>query len=130
LAGAGSAAGPALDEFPVSFTLTSATCPLLPSGTTIEGSGTEKSITNVRTDRNGRTTIMNTTHAFGTATDQAGNSYVFNYSNSFSVSNTGPTDPVASAGASASPAPPIVPAASHAATCRRRLVVTAGPPCP
>ena len=94
LAGAGSAAGPQIDEFPVSFTLTSATCPLLPSGTTVEGSGTEKSITNVRTDRNGATTVMNTTHAFGTATDQAGNSYVFNYSNSFSVSNTGPTDPV------------------------------------
>ena len=90
-----SAAGPpTFDEFPVSFVLTSATCPNLPPGTTVEGTGSGKSITSTRTDRNGVTTVMNTTHSFGTATDQAGNRYVFNYSNSFSVSNTGQTDPV------------------------------------
>jgi hypothetical protein len=88
------AAGVTVDEFPVSFVLTSATCPNLPTGTTVVGTGSEKSITNVLTDRNGATTVMNTSHAQGTATDQAGNTYVFNYSNSFSVSNTGPTDPV------------------------------------
>ena len=88
---AGTAAGGAtVDEFPVSFVLSSATCPNLPPGTTVEGTGTEKSITNTRTDANGVTTIINTTHAFGTATDQAGNGYVFNYSNSFNVSDTGP----------------------------------------
>jgi hypothetical protein len=87
-------AGATVDEFPVGFVLTSETCPNLPPGTTVEGTGSEKSITNTRTDRNGVTTVINTTHAFGTATDQAGNSYVFNYANSFNVSNTGPTDPV------------------------------------
>ena len=91
-------AGSTVDEFPVSFVLSSATCPNLPPGTTVEGTGSEKSITNVRTDRNGVTTVMNTTHSFGKATDQAGNQYVFNYSNSFSVSNTGPTDPVFTGG--------------------------------
>ena len=39
---------------------------------------------------------MNTTHIEGTATDQAGNTYRFNYSNHYRVSNTGPTDPVLS----------------------------------
>ena len=33
---------------------------------------------------------MNTTHAKGTATDQAGNTYSFNYSNHYRISNTGP----------------------------------------
>ena len=31
---------------------------------------------------------MNATHTHGTSTDQAGNVYVFNYSNTFRVSNT------------------------------------------
>jgi hypothetical protein len=35
---------------------------------------------------------MNATHAHGTATDQDGNVYVFDYSNEFRVSNT-TTDP-------------------------------------
>jgi hypothetical protein len=82
------AAGATIDTFPVSFTVTSAQCQYLPAGTTITGSGTEKSITTMRTDANGITTIENTTHANGTATDSAGNTYVFNYSNSFRVSNT------------------------------------------
>lgn len=73
---------------PVSFTITSDTCSHLPDGTTIEGSGTETSITTTRTDANGVTTMVNATHANGTATDQAGNVYVFNYSNEFRVSNT------------------------------------------
>ena len=33
---------------------------------------------------------MNTSHASGTATDQAGNTYVWNYANHFSVSDSGP----------------------------------------
>jgi len=36
----------------------------------------------------GMTTIENSTRANGTATDNLGNTYVFNYSNSFRVSNT------------------------------------------
>jgi hypothetical protein len=80
--------GATIDTFPVSFVISSSTCPNLPSGTTIEGTGTETSITTTRTDAQGITTIRNTTHAHGTATDQAGNSYVFDYSNEFRVSNT------------------------------------------
>jgi hypothetical protein len=80
--------GATIDEFPVTFTMSSATCPNLPAGTTIEGAGTEKSITTTRTDEDGITTIQNASHATGTATDQAGNTYVFNYENNFRISNS------------------------------------------
>ena len=94
LASVAIAAPPAVDEFPVTFTLKSVdlggTCPNLPSGTTIVGTGTEKSITTETTRRDGVTTVMNTSVAHGTATDQAGNTYVFNYANHFSVSDSGP----------------------------------------
>ena len=77
------AAGATIDTFPVSFTVTAAQCHYLPAGTTLNGSGTEKSITTTRVDRNGVVTIENSSHATGTATDQDGNTYVFNYSNEF-----------------------------------------------
>lgn len=80
--------GATVDTFPVSFVLSSAACSNLPGGTTINGSGTETSITTIRTDRSGVTMVVNATHARGTATDQAGNAYVFNYSNEFRVSDT------------------------------------------
>jgi len=82
------AAAPTVDISTVKFQITSAKCGYLPANTTINGSGTQKSITNMRTDASGITTIENTTHAYGTATDNHGNTYVFNYSNSFRVSNT------------------------------------------
>jgi hypothetical protein len=81
-------ASPLIETFPVSFTLSSATCSNLPSGTTISGSGVEKSITIERTNASGVTTVINATHAHGTSTDQDGNVYVFDYSNQFRVSNT------------------------------------------
>jgi hypothetical protein len=68
--------------------LTSDTCPYLPNGTSITWSGTGTSITTSRTAADGVTTIRNTTHAHGFATDQDGNTYAFNYSNEFRVSNT------------------------------------------
>jgi hypothetical protein len=80
--------GATIETSSVSFTITSAKCSNLPAGTTITGSGTQKSITTMRTDASGITTIGNSTHAHGTATDNRGNTYVFNYSNSFRVSNT------------------------------------------
>jgi hypothetical protein len=80
--------GAAIEEFPVSFVITSAACPNLPSGTTIEGAGTMKSITTTRTDKDGITTIHNASHAHGTATDQDNNTYVFNYENNFRISNS------------------------------------------
>jgi hypothetical protein len=84
--------GATVATVPVSFVLSSQSCSTLSTGTTISGSGTETSITTSRTDREGVTTIVNSTHAHGTATDQGGNVYVFNYSNSFRASNT-PAEP-------------------------------------
>jgi hypothetical protein len=75
--------GPAVETFPVSFALTSATCSNLPGETKLVGSGTGKSITTTRTDGDGVVTVINSTHSHGTATDQDGNTYVFNYSNEF-----------------------------------------------
>jgi hypothetical protein len=82
------AGGATIETSTVTFTLTSSACGNLPAGTTVTGTGTETSITLMRTDASGITTIQNTTHAQGTATDNSGNTYVFNYSNSFRVSNT------------------------------------------
>jgi hypothetical protein len=77
-----------VDVFPVSFTMSSDTCSNLPPGTTVDGSGTGKSITTVTTDHSGVTTVANVTVDIGTATDQAHNHYVFFYFNQFKVSNT------------------------------------------
>jgi hypothetical protein len=91
--GSALAAPPTVTEDTVEFVLSAATCPNLPSGTVITGTGTSKTIESLTTDANGVTTLMNTTHAQGTATDQDGNTYRFNYSNHYRISNTGPTDP-------------------------------------
>jgi hypothetical protein len=81
--------GAKIEIIPVTFApLSSETCSNLAEGTSITWSGTEKSITRTRTDRNGVTAIGNTTHAHGFARDQDGNLYAFNYSNEFRVSNT------------------------------------------
>ena len=81
--------GAPVETIPMSFaTLNSETCPYLPDGTSITWSGTGTSVTRSRTDANGITTIGNTTHANGVATDQDGNAYAFHYSNVFRISNT------------------------------------------
>lgn len=80
-------AGATKETTPVSFSLSSAACPNLPPGTTVNGSGPETSIT-INQVRGGVTTTINTTHANGQAIDQDGNRYVFNYSNHFRASNT------------------------------------------
>jgi hypothetical protein len=82
------AAAATIETVPANFTLTSATCPFLPPDTTLTGIGTGTSITNVKTDRNGVTTVTNTTTSHGTATDQVGNVYQFQYSNHFQLTNT------------------------------------------
>ena len=79
--------GATSDTFPVRFTVTSHDCQYLPANTTVTGSGMETSITVVRTDASGATTITNSTHATGTATDGQ-NTYGWNYSNAFRVTNT------------------------------------------
>jgi hypothetical protein len=73
---------------PRDFELSWETCPNLPTGTTLNGSGIESSITIERTNASGVTTIINVTHTHGTSIDQDGNVYVFDYSNEFRVSNT------------------------------------------
>jgi hypothetical protein len=90
LPGGASAAGieTTVETVPGDFVLSSGTCPNLPTGTTITGSGAGKSITTTRTRRDGLTTVSNFTQIRGSATDQAGNDYRFVYLNSFSVTNT------------------------------------------
>jgi hypothetical protein len=68
--------------------LSNATCPLVPAGTTISWTGPETASTIVRTDASGVTTLSVVSHASGTATDNHGNSYAFDYSNAFRVSNS------------------------------------------
>jgi hypothetical protein len=82
------AGGASIDTFPVSFVLTSAGCSNLPPGTTVAGSGTETSITSTKDNGDGTVTLINATHAKGTATDQSGNTYVFQYSNEFRATNS------------------------------------------
>jgi hypothetical protein len=68
--------------------LSNATCSLVPAGTTISWTGPETASTIVRTDASGVTTISVVAHASGTATDNHANSYAFDYSNAFRVSNS------------------------------------------
>ena len=80
--------GATIEESPVSIVISSDSCSNLPDGTTIQGTGTLRSITTTKTNADGITTVRNTSHARGTATDQDGNTYVFLYSNEFRVSNS------------------------------------------
>jgi hypothetical protein len=78
-----------IETIPMTFApLNSDTCQFLPDGTELSWSGTGTSITRTSTDASGITTVRNVTHANGVATDQDGNSYRFNYANSFSFSNS------------------------------------------
>jgi hypothetical protein len=83
------ASGPArVETSQVTFVLSSSTCSRLPAGSTIRGSGMQRSVTTERVDARGITTIVNSTNAQGTATDQAGNRYAFHYTNQFRLENT------------------------------------------
>lgn len=89
---AGNGHGAAVEQgTPVSFVLSSDHCSNLPAGTTINGSGTQTSITTTNTNR-GVTTVINTTHSNGNATDQLGNTYVWDYANHYSIDNSGAPD--------------------------------------
>lgn len=76
-----------VEAVPGDFVLSSDTCPNLPAGTTLTGSGTGTSFTRTHT-RRGITTISNLTRITGSATDQDNNRYRFLYLNTFRVSNT------------------------------------------
>jgi hypothetical protein len=78
---------PVVERSSASFVLTSASCPKLPASTTINGSGTQISITTRGTDRSGVKTVRNTTITNGTATDKK-NTYVFHYANEYHIANT------------------------------------------
>jgi hypothetical protein len=80
--------GAEISTSPVSWTILGATCDDLDSGAVINGEGTLKSVTTVRTNHDGTTTVVNSTHAFGIATDEDGNVYMWSYSNQFRISNT------------------------------------------
>ena len=73
----------------VSFRLTSKTCPRLPAGTTVKGIGRQSAVTKTTTDpATGIVTVVNYTKSVGTATDNKGGSYLFDYRNSFHVQNS------------------------------------------
>jgi hypothetical protein len=73
----------------VKFEMSSDACPSLAAGTTIKGSGRQRSVTTTSTDPNGITTVVNYTKALGKATNlKTGKRYRFDYRNSFTVSNT------------------------------------------
>jgi len=73
----------------VKFEISSDTCPRLTAGTTIKGSGRQRSVTTMSTDPNGNTTVVNYTKALGKAIDlKNGKRYRFDYRNSFAISNT------------------------------------------
>jgi hypothetical protein len=80
-----------VEKVPGDWTMSSTQCPNLPAGTTLTGTGTGTSITKVRTDSSGTTSVYNLTVTPGRATDQAGNEYHFLYRNSFLVSKA-PSD--------------------------------------
>jgi hypothetical protein len=68
--------------------LSHATCQFVPAGTTISWTGPERASTIVRTDASGVTTVSVVSHASGKATDNHGNTFAFDYSNAFRVSNS------------------------------------------
>ncbi|HWT22609.1 MAG TPA: hypothetical protein VN213_03805 [Solirubrobacteraceae bacterium] len=88
--GAVAAAAPAqVERGEVEFVIEPGQCSKLPAGTTVEGSGRNKSVTRTTTDpATGVQTIVNYTRAWGTAEDDDGNRYRFDYRNSFHVVNS------------------------------------------
>jgi hypothetical protein len=71
------AAGPS--SFPVAFTITSAQCSSVPAGADVQATGFQTNVTN-RHATGGVLRDIVTSHAYGTATDPLGNTYVWSYS--------------------------------------------------
>jgi hypothetical protein len=71
-------------EFPnLSFTVTPERCNQIPGGTEIDGTGSGRWIYTTRTDKNGAEHYREEARYSGTATDQDGNTYKWNYSSYF-----------------------------------------------
>ena len=67
------------NSFPVAFTITSAQCSSVPAGADVQGNGFQTNIVN-RHVTGGVIREIVTSHAYGTATDQLGNTYAWSYS--------------------------------------------------
>ncbi|HEY9064667.1 MAG TPA: hypothetical protein VIO33_06755 [Burkholderiaceae bacterium] len=63
----------------VTFTITSAQCSSVPAGANVQGEGFQTDISRVLVTGSVMREII-TSHAYGTATDQLGNTYVWSYS--------------------------------------------------
>ena len=82
--------GAVTTQTPVTFTITALQCPSLPPGTVLQGTGELRTIVNTHPSR-GITRQTTTAHASGTATDQAGNTYVWVYANQINETNAPPS---------------------------------------
>jgi hypothetical protein len=89
LADDGSAPTPA-EVKKVSFTITSKQCADLPQGVTIKGSGTSRKYTTFTTDASGVNHYFESVFITGTATDNRGGRYRFDYHHAWSSSSTTP----------------------------------------
>lgn len=91
---AGAAADDAVPPVPevkkVSFTLTSKQCADVPRGVTIKGSGTERKYVTFTTDANGVGHYFESVFSTGTATDNRGGKYRWDYHHAWSSSATTP----------------------------------------
>jgi hypothetical protein len=64
---------------PVAFTITSSQCSSVPAGADVQATGVQTNIDNVHATAGVLRRII-TSHAYGTATDALGNTYVWSYS--------------------------------------------------
>ena len=67
------------NSHPVSFTITSSQCSSVPVGADVQGNGFQTDIARVQVTGSVMREII-TSHAYGTAIDQLGNTYVWSYS--------------------------------------------------
>jgi len=67
------------NSHPVSFTITSSQCSSVPAGANVQGNGFQTDIARVQVTGSVMREII-TSHAYGTAIDQLGNTYVWSYS--------------------------------------------------
>ena len=72
----------------VSFTITAKQCPDLPQGVTIKGAGTSRKWESASVDAGGMTHYFAVTAVHGTATDNRGGRYTFDYHDDWSTSHT------------------------------------------
>ena len=63
---------------PVTFTITSSQCSSVPAGANVQGTGIQTDISRVHVTGGVMREIL-TSHAYGTAVDQLGNTYVWSY---------------------------------------------------